>query len=240
MEVFSRSREKKQSQGHQDSEEEERKEEESPPRKQVKRRRIVIASESEDSDEYKPEKDGESSDNSISSNKFSETESPEKKKKKTGKGNTPSPFLKFSNPKSSPINARRNTSFSTNSPKQKPTSGRNSKKIGRNCMALCICDDRDLLFCIPTFFSLFQKSEESKGLDADFKEYFHERLVWLRKEHIRDKNFRPSFDPNYNPRTLHVPQDFKKTLTPAMKQWWDLKTENFDTVLFFKVINDFY
>ncbi|GIX68461.1 hypothetical protein CDAR_500391 [Caerostris darwini] len=182
---ISRSREKKQSQGHQDSEEEERKEEESPPRKKVKRRRIVIASESEDSDEYKPEKDGKSSDSSISSNKFSETESPEKKKK-TGKENTPSPFLKFSNPKSSPINARRNTSFSTDSPKQKPTSGRNSKSST----------------------PVSKKSE---------------------------KNFRPSSDPNYNPRTLHVPQDFKKTLTPAMKQWWDLKTENFDTVLFFKV-----
>lgn len=32
-----------------------------------------------------------------------------------------------------------------------------------------------------------------------------------------------------------VPGDFLRKQTPAMKQWWTIKSENFDTILFFKV-----
>jgi DNA mismatch repair protein MSH6 len=41
--------------------------------------------------------------------------------------------------------------------------------------------------------------------------------------------------PEYNERTLYVPPDFYAKETEAMKQWWDLKSRNLDTVLFFKV-----
>ena len=41
--------------------------------------------------------------------------------------------------------------------------------------------------------------------------------------------------PQYNPRTLLVPRDFTEKETPAMQQWWELKSQNMDTVLFFKV-----
>lgn len=47
-------------------------------------------------------------------------------------------------------------------------------------------------------------------------------------------NRRPS-DPDYDSRTLHVPEDYLNSLTPAMRQWWVLKSQNMDTVLFFKV-----
>lgn len=42
-------------------------------------------------------------------------------------------------------------------------------------------------------------------------------------------------DADYNPRTLYVPAAFMKNATPAMKQWWEFKAMNMDTVLFFKV-----
>ena len=41
--------------------------------------------------------------------------------------------------------------------------------------------------------------------------------------------------PDYNPRTLLVDKKFMSDQTPAMAQWWLLKAENMDTVLFFKV-----
>lgn len=34
--------------------------------------------------------------------------------------------------------------------------------------------------------------------------------------------------------TLYVPAVFSKKLSDGMKQWWSLKSKNFDTVLFFK------
>ena len=69
----------------------------------------------------------------------------------------------------------------------------------------------------------------------------------------RDKDGRRINDPEYNPRTLKVslnclqasslmpwrtkvPADFLKKCTPAMRQWWLIKSDNFDTVLFFKVL----
>lgn len=43
--------------------------------------------------------------------------------------------------------------------------------------------------------------------------------------------------PDYDARTLYVPSDFVKNETAAMQQWWELKSKNMDTVLFFKVKN---
>ena len=51
----------------------------------------------------------------------------------------------------------------------------------------------------------------------------------------RDKNGKRPHDPEYDPRTLLVPREYLKSLTPAMRQWWEIKSSNFDTVLFFKV-----
>ena len=62
----------------------------------------------------------------------------------------------------------------------------------------------------------------------------HHGLKWL-YEARTDKNRRRLDHPEYNPRTLYVPQPFLKAQTPAMQQWWVFKGDNMDTVLFFKV-----
>lgn len=62
----------------------------------------------------------------------------------------------------------------------------------------------------------------------------HHGLRWLYNDR-RDKERRTTDDDNYNPRTLYVPPSFIKAQTPAMQQWWLFKSENMDTVLFFKV-----
>lgn len=62
----------------------------------------------------------------------------------------------------------------------------------------------------------------------------HHNFAWLYKDRM-DKDRRGPVHPLYNPRTLHVPPLFLKGETPAMQQWWSFKSENMDTVLFFKV-----
>lgn len=62
----------------------------------------------------------------------------------------------------------------------------------------------------------------------------HHGLRWLYNDR-RDRERRTADDDNYNPRTLYVPPPFLKAQTPAMQQWWLFKSENMDTVLFFKV-----
>ncbi|KAL1490516.1 hypothetical protein ABEB36_013196 [Hypothenemus hampei] len=63
----------------------------------------------------------------------------------------------------------------------------------------------------------------------------HEKLDFLKPENIRDAQKRKLSDPEYDPTTLYVPKDYLDSLTPAMRQWWILKSQNMDSVLFFKV-----
>ncbi|XP_050450854.1 probable DNA mismatch repair protein Msh6 [Cataglyphis hispanica] len=63
----------------------------------------------------------------------------------------------------------------------------------------------------------------------------HLKLDFLQPDKIRDIQRRTLKDPNYDPRTLYVPIDFLNNQTPAMRQWWELKSKHFNCVLFFKV-----
>ena len=65
--------------------------------------------------------------------------------------------------------------------------------------------------------------------------HLHNHLKFL--QNPRDSHGRSKDDPNYDPRTLKV--DYREIermekLTPASRQWWELKAQYFDTVLFFK------
>lgn len=99
-----------------------------------------------------------------------------------------------------------------------------------------------------TFEEKLQKnSQESKELvDVKLTEddselidvptvYAHSKLEFLKPENIRDKQKRRPSDPKYDPTTLYVPDSYLKELTPGTRQWWELKSNNFDSVLFFKV-----
>lgn len=65
--------------------------------------------------------------------------------------------------------------------------------------------------------------------------YLHNKLDFLKPQNIRDKNKKRPTDSGYDPGTLYVPADYLEKLTPAMRQYWQLKSENFDSVIFFKV-----
>jgi DNA mismatch repair protein MSH6 len=67
------------------------------------------------------------------------------------------------------------------------------------------------------------------------KVWAHETLDFLKPEKIRDKNKNRPGHPDYDSRTLHVPEDFLIKQTPAMNQWWKLKSNYLDCIFFFKV-----
>ncbi|ETN97557.1 hypothetical protein RFI_39972, partial [Reticulomyxa filosa] len=51
----------------------------------------------------------------------------------------------------------------------------------------------------------------------------------------RDKNGIKKGEEGYNPKTLLVPKRDLDELTPAQKQYWEIKSDHFDGVLFFKI-----
>ncbi|XP_014220943.1 DNA mismatch repair protein Msh6-like [Trichogramma pretiosum] len=61
-------------------------------------------------------------------------------------------------------------------------------------------------------------------------------LTWefLQTDHIMDKNKRRPDHPEYDPKTLYVPEEFFNKQTATMRQWWSLKSEHLDTLLCFK------
>lgn len=79
------------------------------------------------------------------------------------------------------------------------------------------------------------KNEENDESTEQNVQWLHERLDFLQPDQIRDINRHRPNDPNYDSRTLHVPKDFLFKQTPAMKQWWEIKSTHYDCVLFFKV-----
>ncbi|CAF3104902.1 unnamed protein product [Rotaria sp. Silwood2] len=70
---------------------------------------------------------------------------------------------------------------------------------------------------------------------ANDSNFTHLSLDFLKDGKRRDANRRLHTDSNYDSRTLYVPDEYLNTLTPAMRQWWTMKMEYFDTILFFKV-----
>ncbi|KAL7302864.1 hypothetical protein TKK_0004096 [Trichogramma kaykai] len=76
---------------------------------------------------------------------------------------------------------------------------------------------------------------EKTGKASDSQSWPHLKYDFLQPDKIKDiKGHRPGH-PEYDAKTLHVPSDFLNKLTPAVRQWWVLKSEHYDTVLFFKV-----
>lgn len=67
--------------------------------------------------------------------------------------------------------------------------------------------------------------------------HLHNKLDFLLPGKKRDRSNNRPDHPQYNPRTCFIPPSFLKEQTPAMLQWWIIKQDNMDTVLFFKVIN---
>lgn len=73
------------------------------------------------------------------------------------------------------------------------------------------------------------------NVDNVNKVWAHQTFDFLKPDKIRDKNKLRPGQPDYDPRTLHVPEEFLRAQTPAMFQWWKLKSNYRDCIFFFKV-----
>lgn len=59
-----------------------------------------------------------------------------------------------------------------------------------------------------------------------------ERYPWLAQ--IRDKEKRSPVDPEYDPRTIYIPPMAWNKFSPFEKQYWSIKQNHWDTIVFFK------
>ena len=64
-----------------------------------------------------------------------------------------------------------------------------------------------------------------------------QKYPFLASDKITDKQRRRPDHPLYDARSLYIPPDFfrRNKITDAQQQWWEIKAENFDSVLMFKM-----
>lgn len=63
------------------------------------------------------------------------------------------------------------------------------------------------------------------------------KFEWLHPSRIKDAKGRRPGDPLYDKRTLHVPPDALRKMSASQKQYWDIKSQYMDILLFFKVVS---
>ncbi|KAF7991283.1 hypothetical protein HCN44_002845 [Aphidius gifuensis] len=80
-----------------------------------------------------------------------------------------------------------------------------------------------------------QKAPAKTGPASGGDTWPHLNYDFLQPDKIRDKERRLKTNPDYDYRTVYVPDKFLDNQTPAMRQWWILKSQYYDCVLFFKV-----
>jgi len=84
-------------------------------------------------------------------------------------------------------------------------------------------------------FGASPSSSPAVERESPSQQYSHNQLPFLRPDKIRDREKHPRDHEDFNPRTLYVPDDFLNKQTPGQRQWWELKSQYFDVILFFKM-----
>ncbi|XP_067118843.1 DNA mismatch repair protein Msh6 [Centruroides vittatus] len=123
--------------------------------------------------------------------------------------------------------------------KEKPRNKKRTKSIAKSVPATPTSLNRSPVSSdTKAKLSMFASSDSPKNRNIENggeKIWPHLKLDWLKSHQRKDIQGRSPSDPDYDPRTLFIPESYKKTLTPALKQWWEMKAHHFDTILFFKV-----
>eukprot|EP00960_Hanusia_phi_P046930 758113-Hanusia_phi.AAC.7 len=81
-------------------------------------------------------------------------------------------------------------------------------------------------------FDLSPSEERRIARETKFEAINQERYKWL--EDVKDASGKRPGEEGYDPRTLYIPKSAYSSFTQFEKQFWDIKRENFDVVLFFK------
>uniref|UniRef100_T1IQG1 DNA mismatch repair protein n=1 Tax=Strigamia maritima TaxID=126957 RepID=T1IQG1_STRMM len=185
----------------------------------IKRRRIVIPSDdSGDDDDFKLDpKVDKSDDDSFSSEVASEdlSEIDDEKVEK------------------SPKSRKRKRNISTPKPSKK-------KQVSTPTPFLQQSTNKKSNICKETKSKLSNFMADDSLNNISTVEDSESNLVHLTFNFLHDKNIkdakgRTKSNPEYDCKTLFVPESYRATLTPAHRQWWEMKSQHFDVVLFFKV-----
>ncbi|ODV77979.1 mismatch repair ATPase MSH6 [Suhomyces tanzawaensis NRRL Y-17324] len=80
--------------------------------------------------------------------------------------------------------------------------------------------------------SLAVKTAAAAPAKKNFAKENEERYQWL--VNIKDSEKRPKDHPDYDPRTLYIPQSAWSKFTAFEKQYWEIKCQMWNTVVFFK------
>lgn len=187
----------------------------------AKRRRIIVASDSDGSeDEFKPENAASSSEDEEEEGTVS---SDEEKAESTQESEAESPVK--------PVKRKR--------PAEKPAItkdiiSKTPSSAPKRAPAALTADTKSRLsaFSAPDSFDN-QSNGSSTGGGATV--WDHEKLEWLLDSRRKDGRMRRMTDEGYDPTTLYVPEDFINKNSPGMRQWWLIKREMSDTVIFYKV-----
>ncbi|XP_010915052.1 DNA mismatch repair protein MSH7 [Elaeis guineensis] len=101
------------------------------------------------------------------------------------------------------------------------------------------CDSENKYDSLLLSSSKRLKSIQDSVIEQKTRGEVHESLTskfeWLNPSAIRDANRRRPSDPLYDKRTLYLPPDALKKMSASQKQYWSVKCQYMDVVLFFKV-----
>ncbi|XP_029031109.1 DNA mismatch repair protein Msh6 [Betta splendens] len=187
----------------------------------AKRRRIVVASDSDGSDdEFKPEQAASSSEDEEEEGTVS-SEAEEEESTQESEAESPIKPAKRKRPAEKPANAKAKVSTPPSAaPKRAPVGVAADTK------------SRLSAFTAP---DSFESQTNGSGNSGGATVWDHEKLEWLHDGRRKDRRRRRQAEDDYDPTTLYVPEDFLNRVTPGMRRWWQLKSEMFDTVIFYKV-----
>ncbi|XP_071383497.1 DNA mismatch repair protein Msh6 [Centroberyx affinis] len=187
-----------------------------------KRRRIIVASDSEGSDEeFKPEhatasSEDEEEDEAVCSEEEEEEESEQESE-------VESPIK--------PVKRKRPAEKSAKPKAKMPTTPANAPKRAPPAI---VTDTKSRLSAFSAPDS-FESQVNGSGASGGATVWDHEKLEWLQDGRRKDSRRRRQTEDDYDPTTIYVPEDFINRSTPGMRRWWQLKSQMFDTVLFYKV-----
>lgn len=182
----------------------------------AKRRRIMVASDSEDGseDEFKPDaKDSASSDGDSSG-------------VDEGKVSAPDTETEEESPVKVPVKRKRG---SVSKPPVKNLQNDLPDTPKRTVNVSAEAKLKLSSFSAPDAF----ESQSNTGGAVSVWE--HDKFEWLQDGRRKDGRRRRQSDEDYDPGTLYVPDDFLNKCTPGVRKWWQLKSQHFDTVIFYKV-----
>lgn len=81
---------------------------------------------------------------------------------------------------------------------------------------------------------MLTQSEKNRIIAEETKRAAEQCFDFLLPENIRDKDGNRPDHPDYDKRTIQIPKKSWKEFSPFEEQFWRIKQDHFDTVLFFQ------